>query len=163
MATHTVVIDADKIDELATRADGAAELFDPEPYDTPVPKLNGHRADVLKLAFAGGVEIDLMISRDLDWFKGLRFGQELELTVHATVTKSGWSLKTNPETGEEKATHTLGVQVHSIDTPARTLVLIVPLPDGQRVIRVPFNREAKTELIRQLTGGIVVPSNGHTP
>lgn len=100
--------------------EGAKEegLFDGAAYDAPVPKLNGHRADVLKLAFAGGVEIDLMIPDDLEWFKGLRFGQELELTVTGTVTKSQWGLRVNAETGEEKATHTLGITVHSIDTPA---------------------------------------------
>lgn len=92
-------------------------LFDGAAYDTPVPKLNGHRADVLKIQLAGGVEIDLMLTDHVEWFKSLRFGQELELTVHATVAKHTWALKTNTETGEEKATHTLGLTVHSIDTP----------------------------------------------
>lgn len=98
-------------------ADAEDALFNGAAYDTPVPKLNGHRADVLKLAFAGGVEIDLMLPDSIEWFKGLRFGQELELTVTATVAKHTWALKTNSETGEEKATHTLGLTVHSIDTP----------------------------------------------
>lgn len=44
----------------------------------------------------------------------------------------------------------------------RTLVFILPMPDGQRVVRVPFTLEAKDELVRQLTGGIVI-ANGHTP
>ena len=39
-----------------------------------------------------------------------------------------------------------------------TLVLIVPLPDGQRIIRIPFSPESKQELLRKLTGGIVVPN-----
>jgi hypothetical protein len=95
----------------------AGELFNGAAYDTPVPKLNGHRADTLKVAFNGGIEIDLMLPDQLDWFKQLRFGQELDLHVTATVTKHGWQLKVNPETGEEKATHTIGLQIHSIDTP----------------------------------------------
>lgn len=41
-----------------------------------------------------------------------------------------------------------------------TLVLIVPLPDGQRVVRVPFTDDAKRTLVQKLTGGIVV-ANGH--
>lgn len=102
------------LDDLHDAADG---LFDGTAYDTPVPKLDGHRADVLKLTFAGNVEIDLMIPDDIEWFKGLRFGQELELTVTGTVTKSQWGLRVNSETGEEKATHALGITVHSIDTP----------------------------------------------
>lgn len=43
-----------------------------------------------------------------------------------------------------------------------TLVFIHQLPDGQRIVRVPFTPEAKTELVRKLTGGIVV-ANGRPP
>lgn len=93
------------------------ELFDPAPYITPVPALDGHRADTLKLAFAGGVEIDLMVDDDLEWFKSLRFGQELELRVTATVAKVAWTHKANSE-GEEKVAHTLGLAVHSYELDA---------------------------------------------
>jgi hypothetical protein len=49
-------------------------------------------------------------------------------------------------------------------TETPTLVLIVPLADGQRVVRIPFAGDAKQELVRKLTGGIVVPaSNGGLP
>lgn len=41
-----------------------------------------------------------------------------------------------------------------------TLVLILNEPGVQRVVRVPFAGEAKAELIRKLTGGIVV-ANGN--
>jgi hypothetical protein len=88
------------------------ELFDPKPYTTPVPTLDGHRADTVKLTFAGGVEIDLMIEDDLEWFKSLRFGQELELHVTATVAKTGWTIKTSAD-GDETVAHTLGLNVHS--------------------------------------------------
>lgn len=43
-----------------------------------------------------------------------------------------------------------------------TLVLIVPLPDGQRVVKVPFNAESKALLVQKLTHGLVVP-NGTDP
>lgn len=43
-----------------------------------------------------------------------------------------------------------------------TLVIFLPLPDGQRVIRIPFAPEARQELVRKLTGGIVI-ANGHPP
>lgn len=39
-----------------------------------------------------------------------------------------------------------------------TLVLIVPLPDGQRIIRIPFNADAKQKLLGKLTGGLVIPN-----
>lgn len=91
---------------------GEGELFDPKPYQTPVPTLDGHRADTLKLAFAGGVEIDKLINDDLEHFKNLRFGQELVLRITGVVGKNGWTIKTNSE-GEETVTNTIGILVHS--------------------------------------------------
>lgn len=44
-----------------------------------------------------------------------------------------------------------------------TIVLIQALPDGQRVVRVPFTGDAKASLIKKLTGGIVIAANGHAP
>lgn len=107
--TTTVHVDTDT-GEIRS---GAGELFPGNLYDRPVPTLDGQRADTLKLQFAGGVEIDLADGEALEWFKGLRFGQELELAVTVTVGKVGWAIKTNQETGEEKVTHTLGLNVHS--------------------------------------------------
>lgn len=87
-----------------------AELFDPKPYTIPVPTLDGHRADTLKLAFGGSVEIDAMDNTALEHFKSLRFGQEITLVVTGTVGKNGWTIKTNSE-GEETVLHTLGLNV----------------------------------------------------
>lgn len=95
-----------------TGTDG--ELFPGSAYQRPLPALDGHRADTLKLAFAGGVDIDLMDDDALDWFKGLRFGQEIELTVTGTVGKSGWTLKRGAD-DQETVVHTIGLTVHSID------------------------------------------------
>lgn len=93
-----------------TGADG--ELFDSKPYQAPVPALDGHRADTLKLAFSGNVEIDKKIADDLGWFKGLRFGQDIELRVTGTVGKHGWTLKRTSDDGE-KVVHTIGLDIHS--------------------------------------------------
>lgn len=41
-----------------------------------------------------------------------------------------------------------------------TLVLVVALPDGQRIVRIPFEQATKNELVRKLTCGIVI-ANGH--
>ena len=91
---------------------GDGELFPGNLYDRHVPTLDGHRADTLRLAFAGSVDIDLMDEEALAWFKNLRFGQELDLHVTAVVGKNGWTLKTNAD-GDETVTHTLGLAVHS--------------------------------------------------
>ena len=106
------------ISDVVARAHGVdpdtGELFDPKPYQAPVPTLDGYRADTLKLGFAGSVEIDKKIADDLEWFKGLRFGQEVELRVTATVGKSGWTLKRDKDDGE-KVVHTLGLDVHTYE------------------------------------------------
>lgn len=38
------------------------------------------------------------------------------------------------------------------------LTLVLPMPDGQRVVHIPFEAAPKAELIQKLTGGIVVPN-----
>lgn len=96
-----------------TAEDG--ELFDPKPYIIPVPTLDGHRADTLKLAFGGAVEIDLMLEGNLEHFESLKFGREVELQITATVGKKQWSIRRNDDTGEETVTHTVGLAVHSYE------------------------------------------------
>lgn len=98
----------------AATGTGGGELFDPAPYQSPMPTLDGHRADTLKLAFTGAVEIDKNLDDDVQWFQGLRFGQEIDLRITATVGKHGWTLKTTSDDGET-VTHTLGLVIHSID------------------------------------------------
>lgn len=44
-----------------------------------------------------------------------------------------------------------------------TLILILNEPAGQRIVRIPFQEEARQDLIRKLTGGIIVPPNGNGP
>lgn len=41
-----------------------------------------------------------------------------------------------------------------------TLVFVHRLPDGQRVVRIPFRADKKGELVAKLTGGIVVAPAG---
>jgi len=40
-----------------------------------------------------------------------------------------------------------------------TIVLIRNHPDGQHILKIPLNDEAKKELIKKLTGGVIVPPN----
>lgn len=105
---------------LADLEKAADELFDPQPYQTPVPTLHGHRPDTIRLAFGGGLEIDLKDGQLVDYLKTLRLGQELELHVTATVAKVNWSHRTTSDDGDEKVTHVVGVNVHSIELPEAT-------------------------------------------
>lgn len=66
----------------------------------------------------------------------------------------------NPETGQptigpdgqpETAQHTTLILIHAAGTP------------DPRIIRIPFTEETRQELIRKLTGGIIIPGNGNTP
>lgn len=98
--------------------EAASELFDGTKYDLPIPKLDGHRADVLKLSFGGSVELDLVRAGNLDHFDSLKFGQEVELQITAIVGKKQWSIRRNDETGEETVTHTIGLAVHSYEETA---------------------------------------------
>lgn len=100
MTSSTITVDADTGEVL-----GDLRLFD-------IPALDGHRADTLRLAFAGSVDIDPMLDDDLEHFNTLRFGQEVELRVTGTVGKTGWTLKVDSE-GNETVTHTLSIVVHS--------------------------------------------------
>lgn len=104
---------------LADLEDAAGELFDGAQYDTPLPKLHGHRPDTIRLSFAGGLDIDLMDGQLVDYLKTLKLGQELDLHVTATVAKVNWSHRQTTDDGE-KVTHTVGLSVHSIDMPEAT-------------------------------------------
>lgn len=93
------------------------ELFDAKPYQTPLPTLDGHRPDTIKLQFGAGIEVDLKDGRLVDYLKTLRLGTEVGLYVTATVAKVNWAHRSDPESGEEKVTHTVGLAVHTIDLP----------------------------------------------
>jgi hypothetical protein len=88
-------------------------IFDAAPFTIPVPTLDGHRADVLKLTFGGGVEIDKMLSDDLERFKALSFGDELTLNIEVVVSKVNWTLARKAD-GGEKVTHVVGFKVTEV-------------------------------------------------
>lgn len=99
---------------LADLEDAVDGLFDGATYETPLPKLHGHRPDTIRLAFGGGLEIDLMDGQLVDYLKTLRLGQELDLHVTATVAKVNWSHRQTTDDGE-KVTHVVGLNVHSLE------------------------------------------------
>lgn len=57
----------------------------------------------------------------------------------------------------------LDEQLQPVMQDMTTLVFSNVTPDGRHTIKVPFDPNSKTELIRKLTGGIVVPTNGNHP
>jgi hypothetical protein len=107
----TVEVDADQLEA------AAGELFNAAAYDTR-PKLDGHTADKVKIAFTGSVEVDLMDVDQLEHYKSLLLGEEVELKIHASVAKVNWA---HAEKGEDLITEvatSVGLKVHSYDLPS---------------------------------------------
>ena len=100
-------------DELEQASAEAGELFDTEPFELPIPKLDGHVADRLVLAFGGSVELDRLIEDDLATLEGLRLGQNVRYTVEATVAGKGFSHSTKANE-DEQVGYTVRLRVHSI-------------------------------------------------
>lgn len=103
--------------ETAGAGDG---IFDATAYELPIPKKDGHRADVLKIALGGAIELDLYDEDALAFIQGLRLGQELELTVTVRVASSGWQHSLKGEAQDDHAVFTVGLKAHSLDVPARS-------------------------------------------
>lgn len=91
-------------------------LFDRKQYDT-IPRLDGHTATGLKLGFAGGVELDLYDIEQLEHFRGLLLGDEVTITVHASVSGVAWSHSPDDPDGEKdkKVVNKVTLRVHSYD------------------------------------------------
>lgn len=95
-------------------------IFDPSAYELPIPKKDGHRANVIRLSLGGSIELDLYDEDALAYLQGLRLGQELELTVTARVAAAGWSHSLKGEEQEDHAVYAVAVKAHSINIPERT-------------------------------------------
>lgn len=93
------------------------ELFDGAQYQLPIPKKDGHQADVLRIAIAGGFDLDLLDNDALAFLNGLKLGQELELTITCRVAASTWRHAIKGEDEEEHVVHQVGLKAHSIDLP----------------------------------------------
>lgn len=98
---------------------GAGELFPGAQYDLPIPKLDGHRADIIRIAIGGGVDPDLMDEAALAYFASLKILTDVTVTVTATVVGNGWKASRNSE-DEENVVNAVTLKVHSIDIPEAT-------------------------------------------
>jgi hypothetical protein len=89
------------------------QIFDASSYELPIPSLDGHKADRLAVTFTGGVDLDRTSEEDLDFVGGLRLGQQITLTVTATVTKKGFTLNPGKDDTPETTGYGVVVKVHS--------------------------------------------------
>jgi len=93
----------------------AGELFDTEPFQLPIPKLDGQVADRLVLSFGGSVELDRLVNTDLEFAEQLRLGQNVTLTIQASVAGKGFTHTTRADE-EEQVGYAVKLRVHSVDT-----------------------------------------------
>ncbi len=90
-------------------------IFDASRYDLPIPSQDGHKADKLIVSMSGGLELDRTSEEDLAFIEGLMLGQEVTLTVTATVTKKGFTFTPGKDEGPPQAGYGVGIRVHSLE------------------------------------------------
>ena len=90
-------------------------IFDASGYDLPIPRLDGHKADRLSIAFSGGVDLDRTSEEDLSMVDSLTLGREIELRVTAIVMKKGFTLSAGKDEEPEKTGYGIGLKVQSIE------------------------------------------------
>lgn len=104
---------------MSTTEQTAEEIFDGSAYELPIPKKDGHRADVIRLSLGGSIELDLYDENALAYIQGLRLGQEITVTVTARVGSSGWTHALKGEDENDHAVFAVGLKAHSIDIPEK--------------------------------------------
>ena len=82
-----------------------------------IPGLDGYVAEKLVVSLSGGVEFnDVTQAEDVAFVKALKLGQEVTLTVTATVTKKGFSLTPGrDDVTDDKTAFGVGLKVHSLE------------------------------------------------
>lgn len=98
--------------------DTEAPLFDGSKYDLPIPSKDGHKADVLRVAVGGNIDLDLHDEDALAWLTSLKLGQDVELTVTLRVAGSAWRHTLKGEDEEDHVVHQVALKAHSIDLPS---------------------------------------------
>ena len=98
--------------EPAAAPDG--ELFDGKKYDLPIPQKDGHKADTLRVAVGGGIDLDLYDQRALDFADSLKLGRDIELTVTFKVAGSSWRHTVKGEDEIESTVHTIALKAHTL-------------------------------------------------
>jgi len=82
-----------------------------------IPGLDGYRAEKLVVSLSGGVEFnDVTQADDVEFVRSLKLGQEVKLTVTATVTKKGFVLTPGKDDmTDDKTSFGVGLRVHSLE------------------------------------------------
>src|SRR5262245_27814903 len=82
-----------------------------------IPGMDGYRAEKLIVTISGGVEyLDVTQAEDVAFVKSLKLGQEVTLTVTATVTKKGFVLTPGrDDMTDDKTAFGVGLKVHSLE------------------------------------------------
>ena len=82
-----------------------------------IPGLDGYVAEKLTVALSGGVEFsDVTQAEDVQFVKSFKLGQEVRLTVVATVTKKGFVLTPGKDDmTDDKTSFGVGLKVHSLE------------------------------------------------
>ena len=92
-------------------------LFDGAQYQLPIPQMDGHRADVLRVQIGGAIDLDLFDNDALQFLNGLKLGQDVEMTVTFRVSASAWRHGLKGEDQADHVVHQVGLKAHSIDLP----------------------------------------------
>jgi hypothetical protein len=88
----------------------STELFDSTKYELPIPKMDGSRADVLKIAFGGTLELDLANPEDLDLLAYLKLGREITLELDVAVAAKSMKIGKPNDDGDQKVTYAVGLR-----------------------------------------------------
>lgn len=82
-----------------------------------IPGMDGYVAEKLVVSVSGGVEFtDVTQAEDVAFVKSLRLGQEVTLSVTATVTKKGFTLAPGrDDMTDDKTSYGVGLKVHSLE------------------------------------------------
>jgi hypothetical protein len=60
------------------------QVFDPSPFDLPIPTVDGLKADKLRVSFTGTIDLDRTDLDDLELLEKLKLGRDYPFTVEAT-------------------------------------------------------------------------------
>lgn len=88
-------------------------LFDPTPFEMKRPKLDGYSADKLVLAIGGTIGLLWQDQDDVEFMEEMRLGQDVKITIVATVVGKGFGLKTSED--DETATFKVNLKAHTIE------------------------------------------------
>lgn len=98
---------------MSTTAAPEDMIFDASSYDLPIPKLDGHKADRLMLAFGGSIELDRTLEDHLALIESLHLGQSVTLRVEVAVAGKGFSHSAKAD-DQEQVGYRVNLRVMSI-------------------------------------------------